>query len=160
MTKGNKTEKSVEEVLLDLTGELLELMSTSSKAKVNFNKEADCYEVTIEAGDETGLLIGKKGETLTSLQTMLGLLLKYKTGEWYRIVVNVGDYREKEEDYLKNLGLSAAARAKETGEQQNLYNLNSAQRRIIHMILAEESGIVTESEGEGAERFLSVKPKN
>jgi len=149
----------VVEILKSLTDELLKLMATSSTSVVTYDQENDSYVVTIEAGSETGLLIGKKGETLTSIQTILGVLLKQKTGEWSRVVVNVGDYREKEEDYLKNLGLSAAARAKETGEPQSLYNLNPAQRRIIHMVLAEDSGVVTESVGEGAERYLVVKSK-
>ncbi len=146
-----------EEILKDVTDELLSLMSTSSKASVLFDKDKDAYVVTIEAGTETGLLIGKKGETLGSIQNILGILLKQKTGEWYRVLVNVGDYREKEEDYLKNLGLSAAGRAKETGDPQSLYNLNPAQRRIIHVILAEDPEVVTESVGEGAERYLIVK---
>lgn len=148
-----------EETLQKIADELLSQMSTSSKATVTYNKESDSYEVTIEAGNETGLLIGKKGETLTSIQTMLGMLLKEEVGEWKRVVVNVGDYREKEEDYLKNLAVNAANRARETGQPQSLYNLNSAQRRIIHMVLSEEKGVVTESQGEGNERYLIVKPE-
>ncbi len=149
----------VEDTLSKLTQELLELMATGSKAVVSFDKDNDAYIVTIEAGNETGLLIGKRGETLASIQTLLGVLLKQKTGEWYRVVVNVGDYREKEEDYLRNLGISAANRAKETGEAQSLYNLNPAQRRIIHMVLAEDPSVTTESLGEGNERYLIVKVK-
>jgi spoIIIJ-associated protein len=147
------------ETLKELANGLLSLMATTSKAEVSYDKENEAYVVTVEAENETGLLIGKKGETLTSLQTMLGLLLKQKTGEWHRVVVNVGDYREKEEDYLKNLGLSAANRAKETGEPQSLYNLNPAQRRIIHMVLSEMTDVTTESVGEGSERYLVVKAK-
>ena len=139
--------------------ELLALMSVSAKAEVTFDKENDSFVVNIDAGDATGLLIGKKGETLSSLQTILGMILRQKEEEWKRVVVNVGDYREKEEDYLKNLAASTAQRAKESGQPQNLYNLLPWQRRIIHMYLAEDSGVATESEGEGEERYLIVKPK-
>lgn len=132
-------------------------MSTSSTGVVSYDNESDIYVVTIETESETGLLIGKKGETLTSIQTVLGLMFKQKTGEWNRVTVNVGDYREKEEDYLKNLAVSAANRARETGEPQTLYNLNPAQRRIIHMHLSEEKDVLTESMGEGSERYLVVK---
>ncbi len=142
-----------------LTDELLVLMGTKAKAEVSFDQENDALVVSVDAGDETGLLIGKRGETLMSLQTILGIILKQKTGEWKRVVVNVGDYREKEEDYLKNLGISAAERARETGEDQPLYNLNPGQRRIIHLALADEKGIETESVGEGEERYLVVKAK-
>lgn len=151
--------EEIQKILSSLSEELLTLMSTTSKAEVSYDQENDSFVVTIESGEETGLLIGRKGETLTSIQTILGVLLKNKIGEWKRVVVNVGDYREKEEDYLRNLGLSAAARAKETGNPQSLYNLNPAQRRIVHMVLSEDSTIETESLGEGSERYLVVKSK-
>lgn len=151
--------EKTQEILKELTGELLTLMSTTANAEVSYDQENDSFIVTIESTEETGLLIGRKGETLTGIQTILGVLLKQKTGDWKRVVVNVGDYREKEEDYLRNLGLSAAARAKETGTPQSLYNLNPAQRRIVHMVLAEDTTIETESLGEGNERYLIVKAK-
>ena len=74
------------------------------------------------------------------------------------MLVNVGNYREKEEDYLKNLADSTAQRAKETGEPQSLYNLKPGQRRTIHMFLSEDKEIKTESEGEDANRYLVVTP--
>ena len=134
-------------------------MATKATAEVSFDKENEAYVVNIDAGDETGLLIGKKGETLDSIQTILGMMLKQATGEWNRVVVNVGDYREKEEDYLRSLAESTAQRAKETGEPQSLYNLKSWQRRIVHMHLAEKSDVMSESMGEGEERYLVVKAK-
>ena len=148
-----------QEILKEAANQLLSLMGTGSKAEVSYDQENYSMIVTIEGESETGLLIGRKGETLTSIQTILGVLLKAKTGEWQRVVVNVGDYREKEEDYLRNLGVNAAARAKETGEPQSLYNLNPAQRRIVHMVLSEDAGVITESMGEGNERYLVVKSK-
>jgi len=151
--------KKKTEELQKLVDELLSLMGTGAKAGVSYDKESDAFIIDIDAGDETGLLIGKKGETLTSLQTVLGIMFKQKTGEWNRVVVNVGDYREKEEQYLKDLAASTADRVKETGEPQSLYNLKPWQRRVVHLALSEESGIVTESEGEGEDRYLVVKPK-
>ncbi len=143
--------------LKELTNELLSLMTVSATTSVEYDKEGEVYTVNIDAGDATGLLIGKKGETLSSIQTVLGVLFKQKTGEWNKIVVNVGDYREKEEDYLKNLAASTALRAKETGNPQSLYNLKAWQRRIVHLALSEDKDIVTESEGEGENRYLIVK---
>lgn len=151
-------EKTVKELKI-ITDELLSLMSTHASSKVSYDKENETYIVNINGGDETGLLIGKKGETLLAIQTILGVLLKQKIGEWLRVTVNVGDYLEKEEEYLKNLALGAAARAKETKEPQNLYNLKANQRRIIHMILADDPEITAESEGEGEERYLVVSAK-
>ena len=147
------------EILTKIVKEVLGLMSTGAKAKVSYDKEGESFVVDIEAGDETGLLIGKKGETLTSLQTILGIMLKQSTGVWMRVIVNIGDYREKEEDYLKNLAATTAERAKDTGDPQSLYNLKSWQRRVVHMALSKEKDITTESQGEGEERYLVVKPK-
>ncbi len=147
------------EILQKLADELVSLMATEASVEASYDKENEAFVVDINASDETGLLIGKKGETLNSIQTILGVLLKQKIGEWQRVVVNVGDYREKEEDYLKNLASSTAERAKETGEPQNLYNLKPWQRRIIHMTLSEDKELVTESAGEGEDRYLVVTVK-
>lgn len=152
------TKKDIE-TLKKLAEELFDLMGTKVTLSVSWDKDNEAYDVEVDAGDETGLLIGRKGETLTSIQTILGFLLKQKTGEWARVLVNVGDYREKEEDYLKNLAESAAQRALETGEPQSLYNLKPGQRRIIHMYLGENKDVETESLGEGLDRYLVVKPR-
>lgn len=147
------------ETLRKLTEELFGLMLVKADIAVSFDKVNDAYVVNVEAEDKTGLLIGKKGDTLSSIQLVLGILFKQKIGEWNRVVVNVGDYRQKEEDYLKNLALAAANRARETGEPQNLYNLKPWQRRVIHLALSEDKEVETESQGEGEERFLVVKAK-
>jgi len=146
------------ETLKDLSTELLSLMSSKANVSVEYDKEGEVFVVNIDAGDETGLLIGKQGDTLLSIQTIIGVLFKQKIGEWRNIIVNVGNYREKEEDYLKNLATTTADRAKETGTSQNLYNLKAWQRRVVHMALSEDKSITTESEGEGENRYLVIKP--
>lgn len=146
--------------LQDSVEELLKLMGVSASADLAWDKENESYLVHISSEEETGLLIGKKGETLSSIQTILSLMLKQTSGEWKRVVVNVGDYREKEEDYLKSLAESTANRAIETGDPQNMYNLKPWQRRVVHIYLSERSDVQTESQGEGPERFLVVKPKS
>lgn len=145
--------------LKEITEELLSLMSVEGKVAVNFDKKDEVFVVDIDAGSATGLLIGKRGETLLSIQNVLSVLLKGKTGDWKKIVVNVGDYREKEEEYLKNLAVSTAQRVVETGTSQNLYNLKAWQRRVIHIALAEDDKVVTTSEGEGEDRYLIISPK-
>lgn len=146
------------EALESLVKEMFSLMGIKATAEVSWSDENEAFIVDVEAGDETGLLIGRKGETLSSIQTLLGIMLKQKTGEWVRVLVNVGDYREKEEDYLRDLAETTAQRAKETGESQSLYNLKPSQRRIIHMFLSEDKELKTESVGEGSERYLVVTP--
>ena len=149
----------LEEPVENIVNEILNLIGTKARAKASFDKENDAVLVDIDAPEETGLLIGRKGENLNSLQTVLGMINQQKTGEWRRIVVNVGDWREKQEDYLKNLALQVAERAKETKEDQPLYNLTPSQRRIIHLELSKDEEIETESFGEGEERYLVVRLK-
>ncbi len=149
-----------EKQLQKIAGELFSLMGTKVNLEVSYDKKNEAYIVDVESTEETGLLIGRKGETLSSIQMILGIMFKSSVGEWHRILVNVGDYREKEEDYLKGLAMSAAERARETGEPQTLYNLKPAQRRLVHMALADEKGVITESMGEGDERYLVIKTKD
>lgn len=151
--------KEKTEILKEVVNELFSLMATDVKSSVNFNESDAIFTVEIDAGDATGLLIGKRGETLLSIQNILSVLFKQKTGEWSKIVVNVGDYRQKEEEYLKDLANTTAQRAIETGTAQNLYNLKAWQRRVVHMVLADNKDVETVSEGEGEERFLIISPK-
>ena len=95
----------------------------------------------------------------SSGQVILGMIYKRKTGEWQRIVVDVSNWREKEEERLISLATITAQRAKDTGEVQYLYNLTPAQRRVIHLTLSENPGVSTESQGEGKDRYLAITPK-
>lgn len=152
------TDKAVKAVN-ELAEELFSLMGTSVDFEVSKDEKNNAVFVDIDAGEETGLLIGYRGETLASIQAALGMMARQKTGDFVRIIVNVGDWREKQEEQLKSLAVQAAQRARETGESQPLYNLNAAQRRIVHMVLSEEEDIETESHGEGEDRYLVVNLK-
>lgn len=108
---------------------------------------------------EAAALIGFHGETLQSLQLILSFLVHKSQSEWVKILVNVGDYRQKREEQLHKLALNLAMKAKFSGEAQALPNLNSSERRFIHMVLAENPDVYSESEGEGRNRLLMIKPK-
>ena len=164
MIKKKKEEKakansSSIKILEKLAEELLSQVGVKAKPEITEDKDNDAFLVNIKGETETGLLIGARGKTLSSLQMVLGLLYRQKTGEWKRIVLNVSDYREKEEERLKELALQSAERAKSSGESQHLYNLTPSQRRTIHLYLSEDSEIETESEGEGSDRYLVVTAK-
>lgn len=138
---------------------ILSLMGTNAEANVAEDKENEAYIVDIDTEEEAGLLIGKKGETINALQMILGMIYRQKNQEWKRIMVNVADWRSKQEDRLNDMAVQAAERARETGQPQHLYNLTPSQRRIIHLNLSEVEDIETESAGEGRDRYLVVKPK-
>jgi spoIIIJ-associated protein len=138
---------------------LLSLMGSQAKVSASLDDDSQAVRVNLETDEETGLLIGRQGETLAAIQTMLGMIARKEFDEWVRITVNVGDYQEKQEFRLKELASQTALRAKETKEPQYLYNLTPNQRRIIHLTLSEDKEIETESQGEGKERFLIIRIK-
>lgn len=135
---------------------LIELLG--SKAKVKVEENEDSFFVNLEADKETGLLIGRHGETINSIQAILSLSLRETLGE-KKVFVNVGDWREKQEEKLSEMAEQIYQRVVDTKEAQPIYNLSSSQRRIIHMTLSEKKDVETESTGEGENRYLLVKPK-
>ena len=148
-----------QEEVSNLCQSLFSLMGVKTQAEVTFDKDNNTYLVALPKSEESGLLIGKRGETISSLQTLLGVMLQIGTGEWSRIIVNVGDWREKQEDYLKNLADNIAQKVKESDQEQPIYNLNPGQRRIIHLELSQDPELETESFGEGTDRYLVVRLK-
>jgi spoIIIJ-associated protein len=143
----------------ELANKLLLLMGTTAKARVSEDAKNEALRIEIEADEERGLLIGRHGETLKALQTIVGMMIYQKTGEWTRVLVDIGDWREKQEQQIRELAIQTAQRARETGTPQFLFNLTPAERRIIHLELAEKDDVETESKGEDKERYLIVKPK-
>jgi spoIIIJ-associated protein len=90
---------------------------------------------------------------------MIGMIFQYKKDKWIRIILNIADWREKEESRLQAMAEQVADRARSTEEDQTLYNLSPNQRRIIHMYLSDEKDLETESTGEGKNRYLIVRVK-
>ena len=146
------------ETIQKLTKELFSLAGVEVKVSVEESEEGN-YEINLETAEETGLLIGFRGENINAIQTVLGVMVKGITGEWVRLIVNIGDYRQKQEQKLFDLADQSADRAIETKEPKPIYNLTAGQRRIIHMYLSKRTDVVTESQGEEPERFLVVKSK-
>ena len=154
-----KIDKKVLEKVSSLTQELFSLVGIEVAAKVTHDKENDAVLVDLASDDSAGLLIGRRGETISALQYILGMMLRKNLGGWVRVIINVGDYREKQEDQLTDLAMSAAERARETREPQLLYNLNPSQRRVVHVALSKEEDLETMSEGEGKDRHLVITLK-
>jgi len=138
------------------TVKLMDLLG--SKAKVEVLEKDDSFSVNLKAEEETGLLIGRHGETINSIQAILALSLREELEE-KKIFVNVGDWREKQEEKLNEMAEQIYQRVIDTGEPQPIYNLTPSQRRIIHVALSEKKDVETESTGEGENRYLLVKPK-
>lgn len=144
----------LKEILL----EVLTLLGVSGEVEAKL-KEDETIALSIST-ENPALLIGYHGKTASALQTVLGVMAYKKFGERIRILIDVDGWRKRRDEVVAQLASSAAQRAKETNTPQPIFNLTPYERRIVHMALAEDSEIVTESEGEGRERHIVVKPKS
>lgn len=140
-----------------ITEDLLARLGITGSVMVDID-ETGAYRVHIET-EETGLLIGFHGRTLESLQIILGMLVSKQLATWVKVYVNVGDYREKREEALMLMAQHAAERAIAAGRPIELMHLSPSERRVIHLTLAGDERVETESVGEGQSRTLLVKPK-
>lgn len=150
--------KKTEEMIKKTAGELLQLLETG-EVKTSLEKDEDgVFRLVIDAKD-SGILIGYHGENIDALQLILGLIVYKKLGSWQRVVVDIGDWRQKREEQLKRIALSAAQKVKFSKEPVIIPYLNAAERRVVHLALAEHPNIETRSDGEGRERKLIVELK-
>ena len=115
-------------------------------------------EISINAQD-SGVIIGRHGENLEGLQLVLSLCVSKKLGEFKRISLEVGGYKKKREEWLRDLAVQTKERALSENREIYLSNLKSWERRIVHMYLAEDEEVSSESVGEGRDRVLIIKPK-
>ena len=112
-------------------------------------------------GDGSGLLIGKKGQTLDALQFIVNKIVnKFNPpGQKVEIIVDTENYRERKEENLREIALKAGEKAKKSHKPVPLEPMPASERRIIHMILAEDRDVYTKSYGEGQMRRLIVYPR-
>ena|SRR3989338_11256341 len=150
--------QDIDVTVKSIAEELLSLIGVSAQVEVAFDKREDVYLVK-HYTQEAALLIGRHGETLDSLQTIISQIVYKKIGEWKRVLVDTEGYRDKREEALKSLALETAARVKDTGIEQPIYDLTPSERRVVHLSLSEDESVETESVGEGRERHLLIKPK-
>lgn len=115
-------------------------------------------KLTLESED-SGMIIGYHGETLDALQLILALVLSKKQGVFKRVSIEVGDYKKNREEWLNKLAIDAKEKALSQNREVVLEELKPWERRVIHLILAEDDEVVSESSGEGRERVLVVRPK-
>lgn len=113
-------------------------------------------------GEDLGYMIGNRGRHLDSIQYVLQLMVGKMTEQDpnYRILVDVGGYREERNSHLEEMALQKADDVRILGEAVELPPMKPADRRAVHMALSEYDDIVTESEGEGRDRHIVIKPAN
>ena len=109
-------------------------------------------------GDDSGLLIGRRGETLRSLQFMVGFLAARKMEQRVNLLLDVSGYQERRYKSLNNLARRVADRVASSGRPVTLEPMPPDERRVIHLALAENYEVTTTSSGEGDGRRITVTP--
>jgi len=143
-------------IIKEVLKEILEKLEIEANLRLE-EKEGAVF-VNLET-PTPGILIGYHGRTLSAIQRILSLIIYRRLNEWPKIVLDVGDYRQRREEILKRMALSVAQKVKFSGQEQELPPMSSPERRVIHLALSGDPDIMTESRGEGKERRVVVKPK-
>lgn len=117
------------------------------------------FSITLDT-QESGIVIGYRGEVLEGMQLVLALMIAKKAGRYIPLSVDVGEYKKKRKEYLTQLVMQIKERVIEEQQEQSLPNLKSWERREVHMLLKEDPDVMTESIGEGRDRTLVIKLKN
>lgn len=164
VSKETKPEKK-EKVLVDpkvsarefLTA-VLEKMQIEAELEISDNQEEDCLDIEIK-GKNMGILIGKRGQTLDSLQYLTSLVVNKGTDEYVRIKLDTENYRQRREETLENLARNIAYKVKKTKRPVSLEPMNPYERRVIHYALQNDNFVTTYSEGEEPYRHVVVTLK-
>lgn len=130
----------------------------SINAKVELTPVEEGVEVVLET-EESGMVIGRRGEALEALQLLLSLAVSRKLGEFVRISLEVGDYKKNRNEMLVRMAEEAKEQALSEQREISLPELKSWERRVIHLILQEDKEVTSESVGEGKDRILLIKPR-
>lgn len=145
---------------IEVVSRLLSLMNVSATATIRSSPAGEDEATYIDIqGEDSGLLIGRRGETLAGIQFVVNVLMSRRLGERVKVVVDVEQYKERRTISLKALANRLAERVAATGRPITLEPMPSDERRIIHLALADSSHVTTQSVGDGEERKVSIHPK-
>lgn len=152
----------IEEAAVDAAKEFLQKIFNAMRIEVVMEKFINKNEgvVTFKLhGSDMGILIGKHGQTLDSLQYLTNLVANKNSAERIRIVIDIEDYRERRVETLNRLAQRLADKVKRTGERVVLEPMNPHERKIIHVALQNDRRITTLSEGEEPYRRVVIELK-
>ncbi|MEK7502255.1 MAG: R3H domain-containing nucleic acid-binding protein [Patescibacteria group bacterium] len=148
--------KKEEKIIKDTTEELLKLLGIEGGIEINFGDEA--VDIVLDTPD-SGVVIGRHGDILESLQLVLSIVISKKLNRFLRISLEVGDYKKNREEWLKNTALDAKNKVMSQGREITLPELKAWERRIVHLALKDDEEVISESVGEGRDRVLIIRPK-
>ncbi len=146
----------------EVVSELLGYMEIEAEVRVHYQQatsagEDPAVQVDIE-GEDLGMLIGKRGETMAALQYIARLIMARKLDRWVHLNVDVGGYKKRREQQLRRLAQRMAHQVHQFGRPISLEPMPANERRIIHITLQDHTGVTTESNGEGDLRRVTIQP--
>ena len=125
---------------------------------IKYNEEEKSMDIEL-SGNEMGVLIGKRGQTLDSLQYLVSLVVNKESEEYIHVKVDTENYRQRRKETLENLAKNIAYKVKRTKRSVSLEPMNPYERRIIHSALQNDKYVTTHSEGEEPFRRVVVTLK-
>ena len=150
------TKYDVKEYVKNFLKELARRMNTSFALEVN---ESDGVISVVIATDDNGILIGKEGKTLNAIQTILRQALRKYGSFNIKVNLDISGYKAKREKNIEREVKKVAKEVLSTKVSAKLDPMNSYERRIVHMIIADYDGLITQSEGEAPNRYVVIKIK-
>ena len=145
---------SIDENVVEFLSSIFDAMKMEVEILVAVNEEEHIIEVELK-GDDMGILIGKRGQTLDSLQYLTNLAINKHSDEYYKVKIDTEDYRKRRKETLENLAKNIAYKVKRTKRPVSLEPMNPFERRIIHSALQNDRYVTTHSEGDEPYRHAS-----
>lgn len=149
---------SVEEKAKVFLTDVFKAMNMEVDVDVKYNESDKSLDIDLN-GDEMGILIGKRGQTLDSLQYLVSLVVNKDSADYIRVKVDIENYRERRKETLENLAKNIAYKVKRTKRPVSLEPMNPYERRIIHSALQNDKYVTTHSEGDEPFRRVVVTLK-
>lgn len=145
----------VEEAAREFLEKVFSAMNVEVTIDINYMENERTVEINL-AGEEMGLLIGKRGQTIDSLQYLVSLVVNKESKEYLRVKVDTENYRKRRKTTLEELAKNIAYKVKRTKRAVSLEPMNPYERRIIHSALQDDKYVTTKSEGEEPYRHIIV----
>ena len=150
--------ETMQDKAVNFLEQIFELMEIKSEIGVEYNEEEKIMNINI-IGEDMGVLIGKRGQTLDSLQYLVSLVVNKESEDYIKVKLDTENYRERRKETLENLAKNIAYKVKKTRKSVALEPMNPYERRIIHSALQNDKFVETHSEGEEPYRKIVVTLK-
>lgn len=153
-----KLNDDVKSDVKDFLNKVFNAMGIEAVINIEYNEEDSILNINLE-GEEMGILIGKRGQTLDSLQYLTSLVINKESKSYIKVKMDTENYRERRRETLENLAKNISHKVKKTGRNVSLEPMNPYERRIIHSTLQNDKYVETHSEGNEPYRKVVVTLK-